>query len=166
VAGGGIAATTDSEVSLADVLLDSNSVTGTSTKGGGLYVEGGALTLDTVTLSSNEAAYGGGACLASLSDTATWTDSDFDANTASNDGAGLYMSASDAEMTDGSFTDNKAGRGGGGFYFDLSSTGSFTADSVDFSGNAPTSGNLQTISYYFGTDESFTCDSGSSGTCE
>ncbi len=104
-------------VTLEDMTFSQNTASG---NGGGLYSNGGSLTLKNVTFSSNSTSSGSGGGMYN-SGTTTIQGGEFNANSASDRGGGLY-NGSHATLTDVTFHDNDTGNDGGGMYAATSST--------------------------------------------
>jgi hypothetical protein len=99
-------------------------------KGGGLYNNGGSLTLTRCTLTLNAAAYGGGGAY-HVDSAVVVTDCDFIANRVFegihlSGGGGLYHVDGTPSVANCRFTGNIARFGGGGFYSDVSAGATIT----------------------------------------
>jgi len=109
-AGGGISSSHGLSLSLTSCIIEGNE----GSLGGGIYQEGGTLTLYDVTLSENDAEYGAGAYLSSLTFSADQVE--LDTNIAATSGGGLLLSESTSTLQDALFSGNTAADHGGGFY--------------------------------------------------
>jgi len=99
-----------------NLTINSLEVTGgSSDNGGGIYLDGGSLTLNYCRIDHNTATYfGGGVYQSGPSGSVTATSSQIDHNVATNyDGGGLYVSGS-ATLSSTDLIDNQANRHGGG----------------------------------------------------
>ena len=111
--GGGLLIDFDDEtgkVSVLNTIVSGNS----GTRGGGLYLDGGRLTMSKSTFTQNTAALGGGAILASNPGTLVIKSSRFEKNSAANGGGALYLRGTDtvATITGSAFVANTAATGG------------------------------------------------------
>ncbi len=113
----GVVVEPGASLTLGSDTIASNSNLGTINygRGGGIYDDGGQLTITGGTLiEDNHARFGGGLY---ISDTIIQiTDGRMTSNTAQVDGGGLYASSGQARITGGSFNSNSAGGAGGGIY--------------------------------------------------
>ena len=99
-----------------NLTINSLEVTGgSSDNGGGIYLTGGSLTLNSCLIDDNTATfYGGGVYQSGATGSVTATNSQIDHNVATNDdGGGLYVSGS-AMLSNTNLTYNQANRHGGG----------------------------------------------------
>ena len=103
--------------------------------GAGMYVEGGAPTLETVTFDSNVALDGNGGGLWNYGGLPHLIGSTFSVNSATGEGGGLFNFAGAPYVERTRFVANSAARGGGLSNWPGSST---TLESVEMSGNAAT----------------------------
>ena len=105
--------------------------------GGGIYLAGGNLILNTVTVDLNQGVYGGGIFQAGASGTVTVNNSVISDNSAIIHGGGLYTAGS-ATLTNTTLAYNTAGNHGGGLHVN-SGTASLTGGAVY--GNRALNGN-------------------------
>jgi hypothetical protein len=115
-AGGGIQRTTASggpqpSLVLSDVILTHN----ISNFGGGIYADGGSLTLDNVVMADNHSQNGGGGMLGT-GITLTVRNSRIYSNTAGDVGGGFFLSTSNWRIVQSDITSNTAAVSGGGIY--------------------------------------------------
>ena len=96
--------------------------------GGGIYLQGGSLTLNSVTVDHNQASYGGGVFQEGAAGAVTVNDSIISENTASFTGGGIFTKGS-ATLTNTTLANNTAGNHGGGLHVD-SGTASLTGGAV------------------------------------
>ncbi len=86
-----------------------------SASGGGIYNNGGTVTVSDSTLAHNSATYGGGG-IYNYRGTLTVSDSTLADNSASYDGGGIYNYRGTLTVSDSTLDHNSAGYGGGGIY--------------------------------------------------
>ena len=135
VFGGGIRSLGRLTISSSTIRSNRANVAQTGAVGGGIYHETGSLSLDNVTLESNETIHGGGIYMAS--GTATMNNVTFAANRgtlANGSGAGLNIDGGTATITNATFINNLALAGGAGIY----NRGNLTILNSSFSGNNAT----------------------------
>jgi len=107
---------------------------GAAANGAGLYNDGGALTLNGVTVKDNDAGTSGGGIYNYHYGNVTITDCTFSGNHAGSRGGGMYNDVdSTPTLTNVTFSGNHAGSDGGGMYNGLNSAP--TLLNVTFSGN-------------------------------
>lgn len=126
--GGGICAEDNSTVTVVGGEISSNTSTGveqTASGGGGLYTNNSTVTLDTVTITGNQAINDfrndGGGILAAGSDL-TITGSTITKNTAPDCGGGLFLSHTNANITGSTIEGNQAKKGAGVYLYDAPDT--------------------------------------------
>ncbi len=102
--------------------------------GGGIYNDGGTLTLTNSTVSGNTASYGGGGIC--NYGTATLTNSTVSGNTASSDGGGIYNYVGTLTLNNSTVSGNTASSEGGGIY----NYGTATLTNSTVSGNTASYG--------------------------
>jgi hypothetical protein len=111
--------------------VTNSTISGNSaTSGGGIYTDGGTLTVTNNTISGNSATSGGG--IYTDGGTLTVTKSTISGNSAAEDGSGIYTSVADLTVTNSTISGNSA-TSGGGIYTD---GGTLTVTNSTISGNS------------------------------
>lgn len=125
-----------------------------------IYARDSHLTATNLTITDSEGIDAGGIYLERSSGSVI-SDSTLSGNTSDQRGGGILLeSTTDVQLTRVSFQFNSAAAGGGGVYADAAS--SLTARDCNFSGNSPEDVQFAGVSYDWGEDVSFTCET----TCE
>jgi predicted outer membrane repeat protein len=100
-------------------------------EGGGLYFDGTTLTMVNCTVSNNVSGDDGGALISATggSGVTTITGGNFNGNTASSDGGGMYLEGT-ASVTNATIHNNVSGSSGGGIFYDSGTSLTVTTSNI------------------------------------
>ena len=127
----------------ANVILQNITLTGGSADyGGGVYIDGGTLIMETGSSIKNNTANDQGGGVYIVGGTLKMeTDSSINGNTASSQGGGVFINNGEFNMTGGTISGNTVTSGNGGGVFVKDTVSTFTmSDNATISGNAATEG--------------------------